>query len=178
MKKLFVLLSCVPFYGVFAQEVPTTTPEKTVPATTTTTTTTTTISTETNKPTIFIMKDELKLGGVKMLLSTFELTYEHIQSKNFGYGSSISFNYGSDAKRLDEGFSITPFARFYFQETKEYGAKGFFVEGFAKYSSGRYDVNSSFWNIPVYKDYSAFGIGLAGGKKWINSSGFILETLF
>ena len=72
-------------------------------------------------------KHEVKLGAVKMLAaSIFEGTYEYIYSKDFTFGSSLLMNLNSD-KNYTENFSITPFARFYFQETQEYGAKGFFV---------------------------------------------------
>jgi hypothetical protein len=60
----------------------------------------------------------------------------------------------------------------YFQESKEYGAKGFFVEGFAKYLSGK--------NIDFFSDknkYTTASVGLSLGKKWINSSGFVFEAL-
>jgi len=123
---------------------------------------------------IFNRKHELKAGGIKLLAGPiFEATYEYIHSKNFTYGSSIlvSLEKNSD---YPEDFSITPFARFYFQETKEYGANGFFVEGFGKYVTGR-------WNTSLFTEeenkYTAAALGLSLGKKWINSSGFVFELL-
>jgi hypothetical protein len=76
-----------------------------------------------------------------------------------------------------EDFSITPFARFYFQETQEYGAKGFFVEGFAKYVSGKNDIYySGFYGYKPEK-FTAGALGISLGKKWVNGSGFVLELL-
>ena len=123
---------------------------------------------------IFNRKHELKVGAVKLLVGPiFEATYEYIHSKNFTYGSSILINLEKNSD-YPEDFSITPFARFYFQETKEYGAKGFFVEGFGKYVTGR-------WNTDVFSSeenkYSAAALGICLGKKWINSSGFSFEIL-
>lgn len=84
-------------------------------------------------------KHEIKVGAIKLLAGPiFEGTYEYIRSKDFTFGSSILVNLQKD-NSWNEDFSITPFARFYFQESKEYGAKGFFVEGFTKYSAGRHD---------------------------------------
>jgi hypothetical protein len=118
-------------------------------------------------------KHEIKFGAIKMLaVPIFEGTYEYIYSKDFTFGGSLLMNLQSD-KNYPENFSITPFARFYFQETQEYGAKGFFVEGFAKYSSGRNNPNY----YSKYYDYSAGALGLSLGKKYINRSGFVLELL-
>lgn len=128
---------------------------------------------KTSETSIFDRKHELKLGAFKLLAGPiFEGTYEYIQSKNFTYGSSILVNLSKNSD-YPEDFSVTPFARFYFQETKEYGAKGFFVEGFAKYFTGSAKLNDYYTN----EKYSAAALGLALGKKWINSSGFVFETL-
>lgn len=127
---------------------------------------------QTNDNNIFERKHELKVGAIKLLAGPiFEGTYEYIHSKNFTYGTSllVNLNAGND---FNEDFSITPFVRFYFQETKEYGAKGFFVEGFAKYSTGE----NNDWNN-TDENYSAVALGLSLGRKWVNSSGFVFEPL-
>jgi len=116
-----------------------------------------------DKVSIFEKKNELKIGGVHLLALRFNATYEYLHSKDFTYGSSILIGQGSDL----ESFSITPFVRFYFQETKEYGAHGFYLECFAKYLNGKFD-----------EKYSASALGLSVGKKWVNTNGFVVETLF
>ena len=132
------------------------------------------------KTSVFSKKNEIKIGGIKLLSGTIlEGTYEYIHSKDFTYGSSILVNMDT-ANDYDEDFSITPFARFYFQETKEYGAQGFFVEGFAKYvngkrSIGHYDALYNYYETKETFDASALGLSL--GKKWINRSGFVFEIL-
>jgi hypothetical protein len=122
-------------------------------------------------------KHEIKFGAVKMLAGPiFEGTYEYIYSKDFTFGSSLLVNLQKDSS-YDEDFSITPFARFYFQETQEYGAKGFFVEGFAKYVTGKYDkYNYSNYNYNK-ESFSAGALGISLGKKWVNHTGFTLELL-
>ncbi len=129
----------------------------------------TTKPTESGKRSIFEKKNELKVGGIHLLLGRFNATYEYLSSNEFTYGSSILIGQGNDI----ESFSITPFVRFYFQETKQYGAHGFFVEGFAKYLKG----NSGGF-ISVEKSFSATALGLSIGKKWVNTKGFVVETLF
>jgi hypothetical protein len=171
MKNLIMLL-IVPFM-MNGQET-----EKPATTTTTTTTVSTTISSETNKPSIFTKKHEIKIGAIKMLAGPiFEGTYEHIYSKDFTFGSSILCSLSSK-DYYDEEFSITPFARFYFQETKEYGAYGFFFEGFAKYFSGKYNkYNSSGYGTMIIQKTNGAAIGISLGKKWVNSSGFVFEIL-
>lgn len=135
---------------------------------------------QTDKQLALNKKHEIKIGGIKLLSGTIlEGTYEYIHSKDFTYGSSILVNMDT-ANDYDEDFSITPFARFYFQETKEYGAQGFFVEGFAKYVNGKrsiwhYDALYNYYETKETFDASALGLSL--GKKWINRSGFVFEIL-
>ena len=134
------------------------------------------------KKSIFNRKHELKLGAIKMLSGPIlEVTYEYINSSDFTYGSSVLFNLDSQ-NDYPENISVTPFARFYFTESKEYGAKGFFVEGFAKFLTGKYIVNSydnvNFTYFDAQKKFTTASIGLSLGKKWINKSGFVFETLF
>ena len=129
---------------------------------------------QTKDVTIFERKHELKVGAIKLLAGPIlEGTYEYISSKDFSYGASLLVNL-NNSNDFGEDFSITPFARFYFQETKEYGAYGFFVEGFAKYSTGENNI----WGNYNDPSYNAVSLGLSIGRKWINSSGFVFEPLF
>lgn len=126
------------------------------------------------KKSIDLKKHEVKFGGVKLLAGpVLELTYEFIYSKDFSYGSSILVNFEATSD-FNESFSITPFSRFYFQESKEYGAQGFFVEGFLKLAKGKQQPDL-FNSNKV--DYTSGGLGLCLGKKWINNSGFVFEIL-
>ena len=129
-----------------------------------------------DKASIFNRKHELKVGAIHLLGGPLlEGTYEYIYSKDFTYGTSVLISLDSKTA-YEEEFSITPFARFYFQETKEYGAQGFFVEGFAKYLSGKYSPDL-FFSTNNPKSYTAGALGLGLGKKWFNSSGFVFEVL-
>jgi hypothetical protein len=134
--------------------------------------------------TIFSKKHEIKVGGINLIAGPIlEITYEHVYSKDFSFGSSILVNLNKKDIYREE-FSITPFARIYFQETKEYGANGFFVEGFGKYFGGRfidynidYNTNYNINNNTYLKKYSSVAVGISLGKKWINKSGFVIEIL-
>jgi len=136
----------------------------------------TSFSQEDEKQDIFNRKHEVKLGAVKLLAGgIFEATYEYVQDKNKGFGISllVNFDKGND---YPENYSITPFYRMYFQTYEDYGAKGFFVEGFTSFFIGD---NTDFYiegdNTINDKDFFDISIGIALGKKWINTSGFIFE---
>jgi hypothetical protein len=131
---------------------------------------------EKKETTIFDRKHEVKIGAIKLLAGPiFEGTYEYIYSKDFTFGSSLLVNL-NDKNTYYEDFSITPFARFYFQESKEYGAQGFFVESFGKFSAGKNHRNDFNYDRERYR-YSAAALGFSLGKKWINTTGFVFETL-
>jgi hypothetical protein len=121
-------------------------------------------------------KHEIKVGAIKLLAGpVFEGTYEYIYSKDFTFGSSVLIDLQQE-NVWDENFSITPFARFYFQETKEYGAKGFFAEGFLKIATGENELYEELFSDNS-KSFTAAALGLSVGRKWVNHSGFVFETL-
>ncbi|QYJ68844.1 hypothetical protein [Flavobacterium litorale] len=137
--------------------------------------------TDTTRVTILERKHEVKLGAVKLLAGPiFEGTYEYIHTRDFTFGSSVLYSF-IDGEDYPENFSITPFARFYFQESKEYGAQGFFVEGFLKYVNGTDFDNRYFPEDNSYRDverdFNTAAVGLSLGKKWINNTGFVFEIL-
>jgi hypothetical protein len=122
-------------------------------------------------------KHEIKIGGIKLLAGPiFEGTYEYIYSKDVTFGSSMLIDLQKE-NIWDENFSLTPFVRFYFQETKEYGAKGFFAEGFAKIAAGKNELYQEFSSNYETENFTAAALGLSVGRKWVNHSGFVLETL-
>ena len=117
-------------------------------------------------------KHEVKLDGIKLIAGTIlEGTYEYVQNKNSGFGVSLLVNLDRDNDYLED-FSITPFYRAYFFNKQDYGAKGFFVEGFGKYVSGDEVIFSD-----RTEDYNDFSLGMSVGQKWVNSNGFVVELL-
>jgi hypothetical protein len=140
-----------------------------------------TTTTTTNDPPTSITdrKHEVKLGAIKLLAGGIaEGTYEYIMSEDFTFGASVLYNF-DNGNDYPEDFSITPFARFYFNESREYGAKGFFVEGFGKYITGKetYYYYNEVEEYETQEDFSAAAAGISLGWKWINRSGFVFELL-
>ena len=126
-----------------------------------------------------IRTHELRLDGLKLLAGPIaEASYEFGKNENSGYGVSIFVNLGSDSPVWVENFSITPFYRYYFFNKEDYGAKGFFVEGFGKLSFG----DNSYENINYNNDrdeenFTDLSLGMALGQKWVNKNGFVFELL-
>ena len=117
-------------------------------------------------------KHEIKLGVIKPIAyKAIEFTYEFVASNKFGFGLAI-LNNTDKTNDFKEDFTITPFARFYFQDPSKQLGNGLFLEGFGKYVSGRYKgLNES--EIA----YKTTAIGLGGGYKWLLKSGFIIEPV-
>ncbi len=134
-----------------------------------------------SKKDIFERKHELRLGAVKLLAGgIFETSYEYIKDSNQGFGASLLVNFDSGNGYL-ENYSLTPFYRMYFQTYEDYGAKGFFVEGFTSFFGGGNEdsyeylsITDSYRNIEG-DNFFDISIGLVLGKKWINSAGFVFE---
>ncbi len=133
-------------------------------------------------------KHEVRLGTVKLLVGgIFEGVYEYVQDSNRGFGAALLFNFNTDDDDYQEAYSITPYYRMYFQTKEDYGAKGFFVEGFTSFFGGKQLVDGGFileedtivGTLPSKEEnYFDISVGLALGKKWINSTGFVFEIKF
>jgi len=124
---------------------------------------------------IFDRKHEVRLGAVKLLSGgIFEASYEYILDSNQGFGAYtlINFDSGND---WFENYSLTPYYRMYFQTNEDYGAKGFFVEGFTSFFTSDFNIEDSFTGEDNNQDVFDISIGLALGKKWINTAGFVFE---
>lgn len=135
-------------------------------------------------------KHEVRLGAVKLLSGgIIEGVYEYVQDSNRGYGAAVLFNLNSGNDYL-ENYSLTPFYRMYFQTKEDYGAKGFFVEGFTSFFGGKnsedyiyhgdgsIDFTGGNNPAPTFipeENFFDISVGLGLGKKWINSTGFVFE---
>ena len=92
---------------------------------------------------------------------------------------SVLVNLDSENDYLED-FSITPFYRGYFFNKQDYGAKGFFVEGFGKYVSGDVEFFSGDDEVLFGGDrenFNDFSLGMSVGQKWVNSNGLVVELL-
>lgn len=127
---------------------------------------------------IFSRKHEVRLGAIKLLSGgIFEGSYEYILDSNQGLGAYVLVNFDSSSDWFEK-YSLTPYYRMYFQTNEDYGAKGFFVEGFTSFFTSDFNIEDSFNDNNTNEDVFDISIGLSLGKKWINTSGFVFEIKF
>lgn len=121
-------------------------------------------------------KHEVKINAFLLATSTtFDITYEYVSNTSYGFGASVLVN-AFDREFPRERFSITPFYRAYFFSKEDYGANGFFMEGFLKLASVKNPVDYDYIeNFKSRKDVFQSAIGVSIGEKWVNKNGFILE---
>jgi len=134
---------------------------------------------DTNDSSVLDKKDEIRLSVIKLLAGPiFETSYERVIDSNQGFGATLLLNLDTKNDYLED-YSITPFYRMYFQTKEDYGAKGFFVEGFASFFGGDNDnAISSIINQTQDDKFFDVSLGLGLGKKWINTAGFVFEAKF
>ena len=109
-------------------------------------------------------ENELRVNALSFLTVTdINIFYEKILNRSSSFGLSMFINGGDDDNDItDRKFALNPYYRFYFYNSKEYGARGFFVEGFSSFAS----LESESFQV---------SLGMSIGQKWVNTHGFSLE---
>jgi len=135
---------------------------------------------------VFSKKNEVRIGAIRLLAgNSLDLGYERIIDRNQSFGANMLIGFGDNdfIGYTEQQFSISPYYRFYFNKSQEYGAKGMFVEGFADFYSGR-SYNFYNYSIDPYGNYYYYdrkenyfdvAAGFALGWKWVNTIGFVFE---
>jgi len=120
---------------------------------------------------------EFKLDFLDLLVfPALSVGYEKINDSSTGFGTTLFINLGGEDSDWNDNLAITPYYRFYFLQSEDYGGYGVFAEVFTKFAFGDaevYNLTSS-----TEENYFDMALGLAVGRKWINRKGFTLETLF
>lgn len=137
--------------------------------------------------TVFEKKNEIRVGAIRLLSGhSLDIGYERIVDRNRGYGANVLIGFGSNETDYNPNFSLSPYYRFYFNSSAEYGARGMYVEGFADFYSAKeydyyyeypmYDTNGGYYYYQPYrKEYFEIAAGAALGWKWVNTVGFVLD---
>lgn len=118
---------------------------------------------------------ELKLNAFSLIaFSSLDVSYEKLLNKDSSYGIGLFYNFNNIDNDLyfPKKFSLTPYYRWFFTETRY--ARGFFVEGFGMlntYKDRRYFFDSS---DEVFTE-TDFALGISVGGKFIIKSGFTAE---
>ena len=118
---------------------------------------------------------EFKLDFLDLLVfPALSVGYEKINDSSTAFGTTLFINLGGEDSDWNDNLAITPYYRFYFLESQDYGGYGVFAEIFTKFSSAKIE-NYSDAKSESYTDISP---GLAVGRKWINRKGFTFELMF
>ncbi len=123
---------------------------------------------------------ELRMDFLDLLVfPALSIGYEKINNSSSGFGTTLFLNLSSNDSDIDwnDKFALTPFYRFYFLKSEDFGGYGIFAEVFSKFHFGKADkiqnsgeaISESFFDIAP---------GLAVGRKWINRKGFTFELYF
>jgi hypothetical protein len=122
-------------------------------------------------------KYEVKLNAFSLIVfSSLDVSYEYLLNKDSSFGVGVFYNFNDVNADLyyPKKFSITPYYRWYFSETRF--ARGFFVEGFGMLNT--YEDQDYYYD---YYDNSRtiketdFALGVSVGGKFIIKSGFTAE---
>ena len=121
-------------------------------------------------------QNEIKVDFLDFILfPALTLGYEKNRNSSTAYGATMFINFDTElGSEWNDKFAITPYYRFYFLESQDYGGYGVFAEIFTKFSSAKTE-NYSDAKSESYTDISP---GLAVGRKWINRKGFTFELMF
>ena len=130
-------------------------------------------------------QNELRLDFLDLLVfPALSVGFEKINDSSSGYGATLFLNLGGEdtiGEVYNDKFALTPYYRFYFLQSEDYGGYGIFAEIFTKFSFGKYEKFNDFWDQNQNNEtlsYSDIAPGLAVGRKWINRKGFTFELLF
>lgn len=124
-------------------------------------------------------KHELKLNAFNLIvLSSLDVNYEYLLNKDASFGVGVFYNFNDLNSDLyyAKKFSLTPYYRWFFSETRF--ARGFFVEGFGMLNTfedtAYYYINNN--NIYQAEKVTDFALGVSVGGKFVTKSGFTAEV--
>ena len=130
-------------------------------------------------------QNELRVDFLDLLVfPAITVGFEKIIDSSSGYGATLFLNIGGEdtiGEVYNDKFALTPYYRFYFLQSEDYGGYGIFAEIFTKFSFGKYEKFNDFWDQNQNNEtlsYSDIAPGLAVGRKLINRKGFTFELLF
>lgn len=132
-------------------------------------------------------KDITKLSKIKrhsisldiiagLVFPAFNPRYEYALNKYSAIGADLNINFDNEnGSDLLEVFSFSPYYRQYFFSKEDYGAKGFYGEGFLKFYTYKDDINSFFGGSTNTESYFETAVGVGIGWKWLSDSGFLID---
>lgn len=115
-----------------------------------------------------------------LVIPALQPRYEYILGRYAGVGVDLFLDISNNDTNYSEveKFSITPFYRQYFFSKEDYGAKGFYAEGFLKAYTFEEIYNDDIFPVqePTLDTYFETAIGVGIGWKWVSNSGFMIDV--
>ena len=116
--------------------------------------------------------------GAALVFPAFNPRYEYAANKYSSIGADLNINFDNSLNsEVIEKFSFSPYYRQYFFSKEDFGAKGFYGEGFLKFYT--YESSDYFYDNSVeqqdFKSYFESAIGTSVGWKWVSNTGFIID---
>lgn len=115
-----------------------------------------------------------------LVIPALQPRYEYILGRYAGVGVDLFLDISNNDTSYSEveKFSITPFYRQYFFSKEDYGAKGFYAEGFLKAYTFEEIYNDDIFPVqePTLDTYFETAIGVGIGWKWVSNSGFMIDV--
>ena len=111
-----------------------------------------------------------------LVFPAFNPRYEYVLNKYSGIGADLNINFDDEnGSQILEKFSFSPYYRQYFFSKEDYGAKGFYGEGFLKFYT--YENDTYFFGDPITNTEAYFetALGVGIGWKWVSNSGFFID---
>lgn len=122
-------------------------------------------------------KYELKVNAFNLIaFASLDVSFEKLINQNSSFGVAVFYNFSDldDDIVFTKKFSLTPYYRWFFSESKF--ARGFFVEGFGMLNT----FEDEYYNYigPNYEvvDQTSFALGIAVGGKFVTKTGFTAEV--
>jgi len=113
-----------------------------------------------------------------LVFPALSVGYEKINDSSTAFGTTLFINLGGEVSGWNDNLAITPYYRFYFLQSEDYGGYGVFAEVFTKFAFGDAGVDNETPPTSNEENYFDMALGLAVGRKRINRKGFTFETLF
>ena len=125
-------------------------------------------------------QNEIKIDFLDFVLfPALTVGYEKSRNSSTAFGATMFINFNGDiGNDWNDKFTITPYYRFYFLESQDYGGYGVFAEIFGKLTFGENEYYDNISPNLVSDSYFDISPGLAVGRKWINRKGFTFELMF
>ena len=123
--------------------------------------------------------NEIKLNmATTIVLLHPEISYERILSEDFSIGTALGFTTGSMREEYPIKLILLPYARWFFGGSalnQQKYAAGFFVEVNLAILNGEINESSILDEVQNSSVQTGFGVGIAGGWKYLSSNNWVGE---